>query len=620
MKKPLILLFIFSIFYINQANTQILKKLSKKISEGVSDAFEYTKVSVSDAIEIGKIKGILKAVKENEFEKANEKIIEFREKYPRNQMYYYLNYLIHESENSTYKNYDIAFKSLEKIQENGFGFINYMDDKEKEKLWKDYNFCKDSLISNYSNIQLKLLISLNSNENSISSFILMYPKSEYLDSAIRIRHNIRYENAKKINTISGYFDFIQNNQDARQLKEARYNLSILMYKKALQENTLQALEDYLSLFAGQLFLDERIKLQIKYLKLQDINSDYKNIISKYGTFIFNFSLDKYADESSIGIDFSNTVSRYNNSSEYYYDKDKITYSIINDGKIRYNSKELFDPLLMKINDFEKKYPESIELSSIQNIKIEVNELKAKIDFYIISRYWTSIDAYEKYINTYPGTSYAIILKNKKELLEKIKKREDDIAKANEEAARAKAEDLARVEREKAEQASIAQSNAIAEEKKKKEQESNIMYQIAKRLGPADNKMLLDILENKIDSDPQSRVGDRCGTGYSSCKWCGRSVSYEKTLKSRVQLIRMFQLGSPLLGVLMPIANIFGQLGGALTGAKPKNLNYEKMMNELTIEMRGYLQNIRKGNYYYCDGGGGDLFCSLKCQNDYKYRR
>jgi hypothetical protein len=46
-----------------------------------------------------------------------------------------------------------------------------------------------------------------------------------------------------------------------------------------------------------------------------------------------------------------------------------------------------------------------------------------------------------------------------------------------------------------------------------------------------------------------------------------------------------------------MANFYSQLGGIFTGGKPKEINNEKLMNSLIIEIKGYLQNIRNGNYY-----------------------
>lgn len=619
MKKVLFVL-ICSIIYALPSNAQLLKKLTEKIKEGTIDAYSYTKNSISEAIEFGKIKSILREVKGNNFTKAYELLNEFKEKYPSNDMYYYMAYLVYESDDSKYKNYDLAFQNLNKLNYTNFRFYDGIDVKEREKLLNDYNFCKDSLFANYNHIQLKLLLSLNSDEFSISRFISNYPNSVYLDSAIKIRHQIRYDYATKLNTLYSYTSFISNNQDARQINDAKYNQSLLAYKKAEQDNTEDAFSNFIRNYSGQQILDNKAKLKIKYLKLNKINSDYAKIMSKYKSFFKEFTFDKYADESTDGINFTNIISKYSSNSEYFYNGDKITYSLISDGKIKFNSMDVFKPLITQIASFSMDYPGTTELITVNNIKTEIDEIKAKIDFYNISRYWIGIDAYNRYSKTYPNSHYAIIVENRKEILEKRKKREEDIAIAKEEAARAKAEETARLERERAEQAAQAEANAVAEEKRKKDQESNILFQVAKRLNPADKKLLLDILDDKVDTDPHSRVGNRCGTGYSSCKWCGRQVSFEKTYQSRVQMIKMFALGSPMIGALLPMAQLFAQMGGILSGGKPKNISNEKMMSGLTNEIRGYLSQIRNGNYYSCEGGSGDMFCSLRCQNEYKFRR
>ena len=619
MKKVLLVL-IFSILYVIPSQAQLLKKLTEKIKEGTIDAYSYTKNSISEAIEFRKINSIFREVKGNNFTKAYEMLNEFKEKYPSNEMYYYMAYLVYESDDSKYKNYDIAFKNLDKLNSTNFRFYDGLEVKEKEKLLNDYNFCKDSLFANYNHIQLKLLLSLNSDESSISMFIRNYPKSVYLDSAIKIRHQIRYDYANKLNTLYDYTIFISYNKGARQINDAKYSQSLLAYKKAEQDNTEEAFSNFIKNYNGQKFLDNKASLKIKYLKLNKINSDYAKIMSKYKSFFKEFTIDKYADESMDGINFINILSKYSSNSEYFYNGDRINYSLISDGYTKYNSMDVFKPLMTQITSFSMDYPETTELITVNNIKTEIDEIKAKIDFYNISRYWISIDAYNRYSKTYPGSHYTIIVENRKDILEKRKKREEDITRAKEEAARAKAEETARLERERAEQAAQAEANAAAEEKRKKNQESNILFQVAKRLSPGDKKLLLDILDDKIDTDPQSRVGNRCGTGYSSCKWCGRQVSFEKTYQSRVQMIKMFALGSPMIGALLPLAQLYAQLGGIFSGGKPKNISNEKMMGGLTNEIRGYLTQIRNGNYYSCEGSTGDMFCSLKCQNEYKYRR
>ena len=99
MKKVLLVL-IFSILYVIPSQAQLLKKLTEKIKEGTIDAYSYTKNSISEAIEFRKINSIFREVKGNNFTKAYEMLNEFKEKYPSNEMYYYMAYLVYESDDS----------------------------------------------------------------------------------------------------------------------------------------------------------------------------------------------------------------------------------------------------------------------------------------------------------------------------------------------------------------------------------------------------------------------------------------------------------------------------------------------------------------------------------------
>lgn len=87
-------------------------------------------------------------------------------------------------------------------------------------------------------------------------------------------------------------------------------------------------------------------------------------------------------------------------------------------------------------------------------------------------------------------------------------------------------------------------------------------------------------------DPNHKLNSVCGKAISKCKVCGRNYGYDKKFQSTISLVQgfleMFDLQSENDDVL-----------------------------ELAKDLRIYINQIKSGNYYYCEGEASG-FCSKKC--------
>jgi hypothetical protein len=131
-------------------------------------------------------------------------------------------------------------------------------------------------------------------------------------------------------------------------------------------------------------------------------------------------------------------------------------------------------------------------------------------------------------------------------------------------------------------------NLIAEYKK--ETFKRTKYDaILSHLNPSEKLYIQKI--DKMDSDPYRKVYKVCGQGVSKCKWCGKNYVSEKRFKSTISLFRSF-------------LNI-------------SRFQYDD--NDLLIivkELRIYINQIKSGNYYYCEGEESG-FCSKKCEFEFR---
>lgn len=609
--KKIILIYFLVVQIYTVLNAQFLKKVTENIKDVTVELIDDSKNSFSDAIEYNKIKTIFEEINDEKFEKVKEKIENFEKKYQNNKITNYFYYLIYENEKSNFKNYERAYKYIKNIESNDFSFYDIIDSKEKEKLNKNYNFNKTTLKINFKNIQKKIYTNFSKSEKNLTYFIEKYPESIYIDSAIEYRSQIRYSYTKSINSIDLYKEFILNNPKSMYLKEAYYNLRLLAFEKSVSENTEESYKNFLKYYTGENIFDINVKLKIKFLKINEINNAFYQFNNKYSALIKEFTREIYSDQNNIlnnnnKVDYENLISKYS-SSKIVYDRNLQINCIINNNydNISLNTKDVFDPLINLIENFESEYPKAPELYSIRNIKKETIEIKEMILYNLITKYFPNHDTYSKFIETYPNSFYSTIIVNKLKNLNALKKLEADYAEYK------------------------INLNKIKELEAKLEssRSDNLIFQVCKRLNTNEIKFLTEIFENKIDNDPARKIGKKCSLGYSKCKWCGKTVSYEKTFSSRVDQLKFIMKinNAQSISQTNDFLNVMTQYAKLMSGnitSKDKIFNArnkEQLITESTLSIKNDIQNIRAGNIYSCDGSGENLFCSLKCENEFKYR-
>jgi len=586
MKKIYGLILFFSINLTpNFVQAQILKKIVNGVKEGAANLKE----GIDDAIEFSKFKDIFKEINKNEFSKAEAQLLKFKEQYPENIFSNYLKYQISENENSGYKNFDTAFNELRLFR---LKYNKLKDADLKEKYCKETKICTENIEENFLSIQKKVYEKYKSSESLLTDFLFKYNRQTiFHDSAIALRHVYRYQDAERLNTIEAYSNFISNNADAKQVNAAIKNRTILAYKKVEIENTIESYTSFLSNYREYEFLTKKATLHIKYLKFQEISDLYKKILAENAQILDDL---RY-----------NRISSY--SSNYTQSNEKIVNASIEYGGKKIEAEKLFNELEKRISQFKSRYTNGYELKLLSQIEDDIRDTKEKIYFRIIQLRGDDITGFSRFIRTYPNSIYSVYFDNKKSNLERIKMREDELASQKR-------------ERELMEQ-------SLAEEKRKKEQEeeNNIILQAAKKLSEADRKYFVRVLENEIDTDPKGIVGSSCGTAYGQCKWCARSVSYRKEYSSRVQALKNMVMMAPLANAMLIAAggmySYAEAMSSVFTGAKAKKFpSKDQMVTSLANDLRVELQKIRSGNYYSCEGSSGDLFCSERCQYEYKIRR
>lgn len=109
----------------------------------------------------------------------------------------------------------------------------------------------------------------------------------------------------------------------------------------------------------------------------------------------------------------------------------------------------------------------------------------------------------------------------------------------------------------------------------------VKSQISKYFNDSENKLLLKILNQELNLDPQSKNWDRCGNTLENCKFCGRQINVTKYYRSIGFIIRDLD-GLPVMV--------------RLTDSEIKEVKY-------------YLARIRSGSYYVCLTNDKELFCT-----------
>lgn len=157
-----------------------------------------------------------------------------------------------------------------------------------------------------------------------------------------------------------------------------------------------------------------------------------------------------------------------------------------------------------------------------------------------------------------------------------------------------------------EQAILAEQNTKNQIKEAEHQSSkNIFEKVFETLTPGEQKYLDEVLES--NDDPKGIVGDKCGVLYTKCKYCGKSISYNKEWSSRIQSIKVLkdEYGSAL-------GNLFAGFGLMLTGR-----SQDDAISKWSSDLKEDLVKIRNGNIYFCHETKAPKFCSRKCEIEYK---
>lgn len=112
---------------------------------------------------------------------------------------------------------------------------------------------------------------------------------------------------------------------------------------------------------------------------------------------------------------------------------------------------------------------------------------------------------------------------------------------------------------------------------------------------------------KSNADPQNKLGRRCGTAYTNCKWCGKSIAYDKVVESSIQTLK--NLTNPLYSIFAELGIMFSS---SFSGKDP--------VIETRKAIRGLLRDIKDGKIYFCNESSKPGFCSKKCEFENKMSR
>lgn len=553
---------------------------------------------------------------------ALEKIVKLKDEYPNNPFIKYFKYRIYDIDNEIEK----AFLELYPLNQrknnkydptkssNYFGFYFLLDQSMRDKLKSNFNFDHPKIEDEFNESEFKLfnyycnIKAVENPEYFFTYFINTFQNSIYSDSAYRKRFIFRYKKAKKENSIEVFTNFINTNKiltgDQEMINlidSAKLNRAILAFDFTLNLNTIEAYENYIREYSKDAFNTSIIdiaNLKIKFLKLNNINDLYTKILNENYQYINNF--------------ITNTVL---NKYDIVYDNwndNLLSVTIKSDGK-EFQPINLFRDVESCINEFNTKYDKSIEILFLDKIKNNINNIKEDIAFKIIEFDNTNEFLYDKFIKQFPNSKYSTYIKNQLVSLHSFNSRKEEIAKNIQEIKRIEAEEKEQIE-----------TLARLKKEKKEAELNDPMYQIMRRFSESDKKLLQLVIDGKIDTDPKGLVGEKCGTGYTRCKWCGKSVSYEKQYSSVVQELKMSWTLSRAMVNMSQIAQIGAviesSVNSILTGEKVyRPQSREQSANMIADEMKVMIQNIRGGSYYACSNDNSDMFCSEKCRYEYKNR-
>ena len=237
--------------------------------------------------------------------------------------------------------------------------------------------------------------SINDKITEYKNIINDYPNTEYEKLCLKRVENLLYKIAVNKNTIEAYRKFLNFYPSGNFSDEAKLKIEELFFKNALSQKTMDGFKKYLLKYPKGKFID-KVNEQIEkliYLKASEIDSieQYNEYLLKYPNGIFkekaqkkifeiteDLSFKKAANENTIN-SFSSYIDSYPNG-KYYVD------AIWNVFRIK-NKLDLY-------KKFIATYPES-------KYTLEAKHIIKKIAFYNC----TSIYCYEQYIKDNPKTPY-----------------------------------------------------------------------------------------------------------------------------------------------------------------------------------------------------------------------
>jgi hypothetical protein len=603
MKNRSVLLF-FLLLILNQANAQILKKIGSASSE----LFTAAKNSIELAIEHKKIQNIYDQIEGKEFDKAEENIREYRQKYNSNTRINYLNYLFYKDVDNKNNNPIYARQYLEAAIKDYNHYYSVQDADASEKDCKNIKYCLYSITRNMMDVDKNLFYKFNKSDDSLTLYIKTYGKSLYLnkieknyslgnflnmdnieyqksiyyDSAIILRNNIRYKKAIEVNTIDAFREFIIKNPDANEVKEAKLIYANKSYSNAENLNNGKAWDRFLNEFYEPAILIQKAKFKSKQLRINSIIEDYNKFLEKY----------------------SNTINiltnYYDNNMESFYNSEYVT-----------NISSLKDEILKQENliyDFKNVYREDLEIFKA-NLEY-LRNIKEKSDFVYIEskKEKTSVSDYSNYIYSYPNTNMSNIISIKKSDFELRKKLEEEVQKKINDS-------IAKIENERNEKIEAE----LQKERQKQQEAADPKFQFYKRLGEPGAKIVKEIMNGDFDGDPKEKVGQTCGTGTAYCKYCSRPFNYTKVYESRAWGIKLMMVMNeamtPDIEKVLGAQTMFeNQIKSKMTGHKyaTKELSFDEIINKRVAAIKQEIVAIKSGNYYSCQGNP-PKYCSREHQ-------
>lgn len=559
----------------------------KKIIGGTEDLINKGREEINNALDKSRSTKINTYILANEKNKASQELDEYYTKFGLTANYHFLTYQFNKKFfPSTYSQLDTAIYHINRAYQL----------ENKFELCEKIGFCQNGLEQKRDSLSYIIYELVRDNDAELTWFISKYKNSKWQPEAFSYQTKQRFSEAKKINTIESYTQFLRKNPHAMEVQEALILQGNLAYQVALKSDNISDYRLFIKTypFASK---DLHIKAEnkIRIIEFQNIQDKLVAIQEKYRVLLSNFT----------------STDRGGYSVSIYLRKNPIELSSneISEGNLKFIAYDTYRDIFNKIDSFNNSYPNSYESTLLNWYKNSIIESCREIDFIFFSKVSRSINNDEKlesakywewYSEFHPKSMYNGIAKAKFNFISEIARKQQE-------------EEQRKLEQER-ENERIA---AAEEERKKKEEMSEDLSPITqglKLLSPSDKAYYYKVLS--MNEDPHGKLGNACSVGTGRCEWCGKTIRYQKTLESRIRILQM--MNNPLMGgfanIMMGFANILGQAFGGNKTNMP-----QKIKNDIVNELR----QIRAGKIYFCSGSS-PKYCSQKCEADHqfhkKYRR